>query len=322
MKKIILFLLLLTSAPAFAQKIHFTDSSNIWVYDLPNNGDMCPGQTIYSYGHDTFLHGHTYRQLIQNGMDDGSSFTSSCLHWVYNGYLTLYVREDTTAGIVYSLVPLETTERILFNFNLRLGDTISNFSDSTTVIHYSDSVFKIDSVLVGSFFYKIFHLKTMRNPSGIGGFDQTIVEGMGTPNFLKIPAYGYWDEHGEFLRCFSNRGTYPAFNGIWNWAPYKSSDTFNNSPGCANLNITPVKPLKDEIKITPNPSSSGISFSSSHVIHEIIITNISGTAVLRVTPFDKRANISIEHLPPGLYFTDIRFGEDGKQRYLDKIVKE
>jgi hypothetical protein len=162
----------------------------------------------------------------------------------------------------------------------------------------------------------------MRTVTGFGVFDQTIVEGIGSPNWLAVPNFGYWFEHAEYLRCFSYRGTYPAFNGIWNSLGYHFNDTFNNSPGCANLNITPVKPLKDEIKITPNPSSSGISFSSSQVIHEIIITNISGTAVLRVTPFDKRANISIEHLPPGLYFTDIRFGEDGKQRYLDKIVKE
>ncbi len=322
MKRTILFLLLLTASAAFAQKIHFTDSSNIWVYRVDQAPDVCPGQVIYSYGRDTFLNGHTYKSLIHNGASDWMSATL-CSFWSYNGDVFLYVREDITAKIVYSWRLHDTAERVLFNYNLQVGDTISAMIGYAGGYQGADSVFKVDSIQVGSFFYKIIYLRTIHASfSGSHTFDQTIIEGVGTPNWMSVPIYSYWFEHGEHLRCFSNRGTYPAFDGIWTLGYFGYTDTFKNSLGCAKLSVASAQSVIDEIEITPNPSSSHVSISSSEVIHEIILTNISGAVVLKVTPSNKRADLSIESLPSGLYFADIRFGDGGQQRHRAKIVKE
>ena len=126
----------------------------------------------------------------------------------------------------------------------------------------------------------------------------------------------------EKLLCFSNNGIYPNIHVpiFWEWG--SSFDSFNNSIGCIILDVPTTKSPKQQISISPNPTYDEMTLTADEIITEATLTNISGSIVLHVKPDSKQTTLSIAQLPVGLYFFNVRYGDQGQGRYVGKVLKE
>src|SRR4051812_20310473 len=122
MYRLLLSICLLLSLNGYSQKIMFTDTSNKWNIRYINPDRATIPYSAY-YGADTIIGTTNYRTLI-------------------DGLVPAYVREDTIAHRVFVFNTFDSTEHVLYDYNLLPGDTITEFLSLTVV---RDSVVKLDS---------------------------------------------------------------------------------------------------------------------------------------------------------------------------------
>ncbi len=319
MKNIILCILLLSSFAVSAQKIRFSDKRNQWVYHCTGNPDspaICDYNKTITFGTDTFMYGQTYQRLIDTVFRDPAlyarcGFFSS--FWYYNFPTGCFIREDTVANRVYWISTLiDSTERILFDYNLHLGDTIR----SNVLI--TDSVACLDSFMIGAYWYKIFDLV---NKQGSFGNSFRLIEGVGTIDWINLAMDQTHFEHDERLLCFSQSGYYPAIA-----APLCGSggaaNVFENSINCAVLSVNVSEHSQPTISISPNPAFADISVKSDIIMQSLTITNITGQVVRQIDCNSKDVVARVDDLHSGLYFLSVRYGEQGEYVFHYQIVKE
>lgn len=120
----------LVCALSYGQMLRFTESTNKWV-EFHWEG---PSYPIY-YNSDTIIGGFTYQKTSH-----------------------LYcVREDTVVKKVYARLMqatsfTDTTEHVLYDYNLQLGDTVTDFVDTFSLKRY---VCEIDSFNYNNTWYKM-----------------------------------------------------------------------------------------------------------------------------------------------------------------------
>lgn len=300
MKNLLLFLLLCSlSISTSAQKIRFTDSSNVW-----RVAESVGVYTHYTYffGNDTLIGDKHYRPLVRTYISESgdTSFGS-------NQYM---IREDTVLGRVYyrdiSLL-IDTLERQLYVYNLNLGDTV-NFGS------YTDSVIAIDSLLIDGYYYKVY---TMRDAGASTTLMHayTYIEGIGA-----LPGPGYpmtplcFGEFSFALCCFQNKGTYPDIyleyqNCEYDWV--FDNDSCNCDPPPYS-GINDVRPQRFLAEVVPHPlqPSSLLQWQESIMEGRLKVTDATGRNIVTKEVSNTRS-MPIGQLirKPGLYFyelTDIK----------------
>jgi len=211
-KTLVLFVLILVSFTSFGQKIRFSDSTNVWHYYLWGNATIPPISWPYIdfYSGDTIIQGKTYRKLR---------------HEVDVDYA--YIREDSIVQKVYAIWTMapgsDTTEQLLYDYNLAIGDTFN-----TNNIKYIVAV--KDSVLINYLSYHTWRMHPFYIDSTIlspGSFtnDITVLEGIGSINDPCFPLAPFSFEAITNLNCFNYRGTTPPISNTV--GPY-----FNNTTSC------------------------------------------------------------------------------------------
>ncbi len=186
----LLLLLISISLPLFvsAQAPDFFTEGSRWVYNTSESFE--PGQP--------FIHGCTEQNIIHGDtLIDGvlyyklySTFhfsTTAILPYPQPPLTTFsqaivgptFIRHDTFENKVYYLPSVDSTERIIYDFNLQVGEATpmqSPFMGSTGVI---------DSIENGSFFgTSVKKFYTSKNEGGPVAEENYIIEGMGGSNGL------------------------------------------------------------------------------------------------------------------------------------------
>lgn len=168
---------LLLPCALYSQKIHFTDTANVWIRDCVQ--DFSPQihyTSSWQYTGDTVYNGQAYHKA-----DDIPG--------------KVLVREDTTAGKVYvRFFQGDTAERVLYNYNLHLGDTMSTmvYNPQTAAPQQIQSiVYQYDSLLLNNTWHKHWYFHR------INGLSFQIIEGVGCiesdPFFpLRLNVVEYW----------------------------------------------------------------------------------------------------------------------------------
>ncbi len=319
MKRFLILFLLVANVPAFAQKIHFSDKTNHWVYSF-SGYDLCEGKKFVRYGIDTMMFGRAYQPMVDSYYTDPHTIASGCIPKGAKGD-GLFIREDTTAGFVYGIWPEhDTVEKVLFNYNLRVGDSVHNLNDSSWS-KYVDSVYYIDSTPIGAYFYKTFFLKSTYL-LGSTPRDMWFIEGLGAVGHILKPIFADGFEYSERLICFSHQYANPTYNVADFTTGSTPSDTLRSSVGCIALNISDLQLNPSVIKLSPNPAYSDITISSPELINEIIITNITGQVVCRVSHKNISTSISVNNLPSGMYIVELRSGNNDEKRSFRRFIKE
>jgi hypothetical protein len=256
------FVLGTTATFAQTQKYHpFKESDAFWIVNA--NGSQGAGcyEVKYFIDGDTVLNGLTYNKIKRYGWYGGSN-GNGCdpwANWTYNGY-PFYVgglRNDTIQRKVYFWRDSDTTESLLYDFSLGIGDTlqpgINNQFNTTLVVH------SFDSVLVGTNYRR----KIYVNIPGLG-FVIGIIEGIGSQTGLiedLLVGFGF----GSTLKCY----------GEGNQTMYPSSP---NSTLCQFALGQEETELFDSPIVFPNPFSDQLIIRSAtgNFITRAVLYNLNG----------------------------------------------
>jgi hypothetical protein len=149
----------------------------------------------YTIGADTIIGSATYRTLIVPFW-----FNSGVSHCTGQaGYKGAY-RQDTTLRKVFIIPPGDSTEQLLYDFNLQVGDTCKGY-----LMRYCPGldyiVDNVDSILIGNQYRKRWHF-----PQYL--MDMYIIEGIGSSEgLLEWPCTTIANDGPQYkLTCFQQNG--------------------------------------------------------------------------------------------------------------------
>ncbi len=299
MKKNVLVLLVVFSSSLFTfckaqfNVYHpFPDSNaawgetSYWLCMTCNPIDVGHNEFDYYVRGDTVVNGKTYSKLnISGGIeyDDLGSTVYQC----YN-YLFCLLRNDTLSRKVYaSFKPNYGKDTLLYDFNLKVGDTLpmsySNISNNFFVC-------SIDSILVGSTYRKQFII-SQDSVSIYWAFD-SITEGIGS-----------WLGLMEDI--------YPPFEGGCNINCFEDSTIVFPAGGCTIFHTCPESAIhaigkpQTTISVYPSPSAGVFTMRSSVVsgkwsveVYNILGENVYSTNYL---PPTNHYSLDLSAQPDGIY---------------------
>ncbi len=286
---IIIFLgFVLGSFTSSAQYIPIpTDSTAFWKVEWYDYQFCGPIQPNASYR--TFFSGDT----VINGLDYAKTYFSGysqCLPMGYMGAL----RNDSVNRKVYFVEAGSMVEKLLYDFNPNVGDTVPQLYSS-----YDFIVIGIDSVFIGQGYRKRIQLDGT-NFSDLGNY---IIEGIGSTNGLLSPLL--WPETLYLLRCFSqnNLTIYPDTST-------SCFDLFNHvNEEEANLLI-----------IYPNPIETVALIKSNKLMKEIKLIDIDGRIVLDELIGSSIYTFNRSHFLSGFYVCEV-VAKDGTVYYRKILLK-
>lgn len=282
-----------------AQKIKFTDSTNKWIiYVTWLNGTYLGGMEFREYTNDSLvtLDSLVYRQFYPSGL----------------------IREDTIARKVYYRSNASDEEKVLYDYNLNIGDTFRmKKSPTASFLHI---VVHIDSTLIRNVWHKIWYLKA--GNSQLQSY--AVVEGIGCMWDVKFPLWPYiFFEHTAHVICFQTNNDYPAMNPpVVNLPNDLYCNTFTNGFCLTGISEPPETSL---VKVVPSPMylTARIVFPNRIGRGELIIRTNTGAEIFR-RQFVQRDDFEIAAdviNTPGIFFFQLN-DVVGNRIYRGKIVKQ
>lgn len=262
-----------------------------WYCFMNGTGDENYSITISG---DTLISSQTYHKLTTPYVESFSTGTCGGISTGYKGA----IREDTLNRKVFFIPPTDTTEQLLYDFTMQVGDTVKGYIETFNV----DIVQSIDSVLVGNNYRKRWSI----NPS----YQIDFIEGIGSTYGLIEFSPGFTDAAFFSITCFQQNGQtlYP--------------DTITNCQ-LIMTSVNSIESYSTLANISPNPFSTRttVQITSSELrstSYELEMYDVFGRMVkefaIRSSPFV----IERGNLPSGIYF--IQLEEEGKPVAAGKLV--
>lgn len=254
-------LITLLAIKSTAQKIHFTDTTNVW--HILRSGFAPSGPNLLSY----------HNQIIR--------FKKHVIHNAQTYNLlsgdSVLVREDTVAKKVYAIVYEnryfggDTAEFVLYDYNLSTGDT---FTVVKTNANNNQKYFvkNVDSIQINGNWYKVFTLSQIIQ-NGNTTTTYTYIEGIGCINEPVLPYFGFYFEEYARLACFENQNTFPILS--------KAVQGFDNAKSCADTSLKVSNLAKGTLTIFPQPSNGRFTIRLNETIQhgQITVLNNMGQIV-------------------------------------------
>ena len=297
MKHLLTILLLILGLGLKAQTSVYHPFPQINSYWNINKSFYCwigiPEYITQSYSvivsNDTTIGSETYHKLfIPYLRSDSTGCTSnSVTQGIYKGC----IREDISAKKVYYVKPSFSTEKLLYDFNLQVGDTIFGELEAPT----KDTVISIDSIETwgsGGGWVKRWLINSCYNIY--------IIEGVGSTYGLIEPSPGCAPDNMERdIMCMVC--TLPTTGYYY--------------PAITDCDmITSVNSIAKDynVEIFPNPSNNSFQIDfKNHLFQELTISNLLGDIVLKenIRSLNK---LFIKDLDNGIYILTL-VDKDGKK---------
>jgi hypothetical protein len=284
MKKNVLFTWLLLTLFAKGQSTTyypFPERNATWNFSYLSINMSGPEDYFESYSisfsGDTIINNLTYHKL-----------TTPLTHFLglcgYKGA----IRQDIAAKKVFIVPPSQTSEELLYDFTLQVGDTVKGY------ISQNDTVESIDTILVGSTFRKIWRINHE--------YRIDIIEGIGSTYGLLQRSPGNGADFPYFgLNCFKEN----------NQTLFPDSQTT-----CEVINSeNSIETNRNQIGIIPNSGNGSfiIEFYNSDIL-EIKLIDLYGKVFAHQSTKNERT-IEVDNLQVGLY---ILIGRDTNNRTITK----
>ena len=217
----------------------------------------------------------------------------------FSSTMTYYggaIYEDTVLKKVYLILPGSTTDTLLYDFSLGVGDTIPfGINNQINPILYVD---QIDSVQIGNSYRKRLRLG---NTVGVD-----LIEGIGSTSGLLENLFIF--ECGGYLDCVSWNGQtiYP--------------DTSYPCDLMNGINEFLGHSIHTDLKIYPNPLSENLTIiSNQSSISSIEIYDPLAKIILSSPVNCASCTVNCDFLPPGIYFVKATAGE---KVFFGKVIKQ
>jgi len=232
---------------------------------------------------DTTINALTYHKLM-------SAFANTVALKGYKGA----IRQDIAAKKVYFAAPTETTEQLLYDFTLQVGDTVKGYIQAN--LFQKDTIKSIDSVLVGTSYRKRWLLNS--------NYNIFFIEGIGSTYGLFEQSPGNTPDFPDFsINCYRENSQ----------TLYPDSQT-----NCELINsVEYIETNSNQIRVTPNSQSGSftITFDNADIV-EIKLIDLSGKIIFE-QPTTNKKTIMINNLQSGLY---ILIGKDTMNRLITKKI--
>ena len=294
MKKLLLLsmtMLALTVSYSQTNIYHqFPDSNAIWNVTYGGYQAQC-SKYSYTLTSDTIVNSVTYKKIYQQKSNyPNDPWTSGC-DWCCPSPAIIYyagaLREDIVAKKVFYLPVSASSDTLLYDFNLAVGDpvplSINNWCPALQVE-------SIDSVLIGTSYRKRWN---MADPNiNCVSTTSSVIEGIGN-TFGLLERFDFFEQGGH-LDCFSqnNQSLYP---------------TYSPNSGC-----TIVSGVEELVQVgftvSPNPLSyqTTIQFESILDNATLSLYNSFGQKVKEITNInDQTIILTRDKLTNGLYYAHL-----------------
>ncbi len=302
MKQLLLILVMLTALNAKSQSTvyhPFPEDSASWVTD--NYSNFCFGYCasgFYEMKGDTLLNAQTYHKLYVSGGSFyyisypvvpnpgvvGASFFYSCNY-------TGAIRQDSLNKKVYFIDANMTSDTLLYDFNLALGDTVRSWYMRYTP-QWLLIVSGIDSILINGNYHKRF---TLYEPN-LG--QTSLIEGVGWADDLLGAVIS--GDHASHVACFN--GTH-----IDNWLAFNNECAVPLS--CAMFTSIDKQNQDKSFTLFPNPFSDQLKCTISNTEQsEISIYDIASRKIIQ-QQFVHAVSLNTTQLAKGLYLYEVKSKE-------------
>lgn len=211
------------------------------------------------------------------------------------------LREDTLKKKVYYFNTNDSLEHILYDYDLKIGDSISLPENDSYPEKFKLVLWDIDSVERNGSNRKVFRFKGEHFNWPV--FENWI-EGIGSsfgPG--RIPSSPYNTNIIE-LFCYNLKT--------------RQKPTLHNRM-CSPVGLTPQNETVKQIVISPNPVKNFAEITSENEIEKIVAYSISGARTqLRITPQEHSVFVDFSDLKPGIYFIQFYTENDVQTKQIIK----
>ncbi|MBE2290527.1 MAG: T9SS type A sorting domain-containing protein [Chitinophagaceae bacterium] len=281
MKKTLTLLLLLCGSLYVPAQVPFPSYNAVWSY-RHGNGEAMPDYVIVgTRTDDTVFGGNTYHKLYISSNDmvlDPAEYIGG-------------IREGV-GGQVYYINASGTTERLLYDFSLSVGDTIFTAPGGSA----EGVVFNVDTVTIASVARRRLSFRYLTASVASGG---TWIEGIGNSGlggFFGSPLAQPTCDCANNTVCLTVAGSEKYHN-----ASYAALD-------CDNIiSVSQVADAKVDgayVSLNPNPvtGAGSLQIAPASDFDNVVITDAVGRVVARmVVPADGLVTISAATMVPGMY---------------------
>lgn len=284
---------------------HSFPDSSFWRVDASDMDNLCGGGYCYHYyiAGDTIINSNTYRQIYRSKIVELGN-PCGTWHWFLDTGYVGALRDDSIANKVFFVLPTLTSDTLLYDYNLNVGDTVKGYlaAECANIVISSK-----DSININGLFHKRWFFDTFCSSSFTGNF---IIEGVGTEYGLIEPIPDWFQKNSAFVCLHDSAGT--IFTNT-NWNPYMSCQLITS--------INNPHESIERISFFPNPFSQQTTLQSNKALNNatLNIYNSFGQQVKTIIHISANAiTLYSDNLTNGLYF--IRLTQDNKVVTEDKLI--
>lgn len=297
---------------SFAQKISFSDTSNVWSYIDSNIGCCIPIPTVYT----------TTRY-------DSITFS-------YNGYTYRYLNNSTgnqpvraSGSRIYVLGMPDSVERVMYDFSLGVNDTLRTTYPENKYIAWVTS---IDSTQLAGYWYKVWHFEgtdsVLAFSDSVSAFSYNVIEGIGCTNGVFYPAAPYnLVAFSQQLLCFNN-GSHisSALSSPVKTFGFDYFSYYDNNASCTEFyadhghtligddEVAGINSPKRATRVVPNPTTEASVIELPFLFKSgtIIVVNETGQIMSSIN-FTNSSSVLIGNklTTPGFYYYKVTDSETG-----------
>ena len=220
---------------------------------------------------------------------DGDTIINGLTYLKTNAWL---LRADTINNVVFAKAG--STEFILYNFSLELGDTIH----TGQLGEYHHIVTNIDSVFLNNYWHKMWYLGNFYS-SHQYTVPYYVIEGMGRNKVPLFPIQPKIFQNVSKLYCFANDDGQPLVNPAVEW--------FDNLNSCL-LDLDQLL-FSKELRVYPVPVSDvmTIELPGNVKTRSIDLTDVIGRKLknLNCIHGQNKYHLNTENTPAGVYLLKI-----------------
>lgn len=306
-RNLILILLFLTVKYSFSQYRPLPMQNAEWI----NHGGIallsCPGCTIVNYKYytdgDTIINSQKYVKIKKTEIPAINNVT---LYPTYTGA----IRQDTLNKKIYIVLSDSTTERILYDFSLQVGDTVNSVLHDLAANECAplsafnvEIISSIDSILINGNYHKVFNIQ------GSCTYNLSYIEGVGSNYGLIFPNASSGIKQ-SYLTCTKVNGQ--------TYFPYSTAScTLPGPVSVTNFNINKT------IEIYPNPSNDKINIiipdMEKSTTSKMTLLSPIGQILITEKINNQKNVMNISSLPKGFYILTISVNEN---TFTKKIIKQ
>jgi len=232
-----------------------------------------------AYSGDTIINNKNYIKVSRTEYD------IFCLNTVLNGpdYIGS-IRDDTIQKQVFYVPKTETEEKLIYDFNLGIGDTLFSYLNFYEPL----IVEQVDSIIISQTYHK--RIQFQYN-------EAEIIEGLGSTTGLLEELIAF--EGGSYLCAFyiDTTFTYP-----------ESPCNLSATDSCSTLSTEPNIKFSD-IEIFPNPAKDKVQIKISNDLllnhPKLELSSISGKILINQSLTNEITKFYLNDLISGIYIVNI-----------------